>query len=122
VKHFTSVQEAAMWCRKVLEVGATDGIATITEDLYKWSRPYTFRRTGQTYGDLGGADPPPTLDFKNGLIIQRSPQARKLYYMGGVANSQHPQGQARWWEKTKRVHATDMKKQAIKILNEVKKK
>ncbi len=118
MKNFTSMEEAAMWCRKVLEVGAYDGVAVITEDLYKWSLPYTYYLTGQTYGDRGA----PTLDFKHGLIIQRSPQVRKLYYMGGVANSQHPQGQPRWWETTKRAHATDMKKQAIKILNEAKRK
>ena len=107
-----------MWCRKVLEAGATDGIAAITEDLYKWSKIYTYYKTGQTYGDTGRA----TLDFKRGLIIQRSPQARRRYYEGGVPNAQHPQGCPRWWEVTKRVHAGDMKKQSIKILNEAKKK
>ena len=118
MKNFTSMEEAALWCRKVMGVGATDGIAAITEDLYKWSLPYTYYLTGQTYGDRGN----PTLDFKHGLIIQRSPQARRRYYEGGTPNAQHPQGCPRWWEVTKRVHAGDMKKQAIKILNEAKKK
>jgi hypothetical protein len=118
MRYFTSPAEAALWCRRLIEIGATDGIAAITEDLYKWSKPYTYYLTGQTYGDKGN----PTLDFKRGLIIQRSPQARRRYYEGGVANSQHPQGQARWWEVTKRVHAGDMKKQAIKFLNEAKRK
>jgi hypothetical protein len=118
MKHFTSTTEAALWCRKLVEIGATDGLAAITEDLYKWSKPYTYYLTGQTYGDKGN----PTLDFKHGLIIQRSPQARRRYYEGGTPNAQHPQGQARWWEVTKRVHAGDMKKQAIHYLNEAKKK
>lgn len=116
MKNFTSIEESMAWCRKVLDVGASDGVAVITEGLYKWSKPYTYYLTGQTYGDRGN----PTLDFKNGLIVQRSPQARRRYYEGGIANAQHPQGGPRWWEVTKRVHAGDMKKQAVKIINEVK--
>ena len=118
MKTFHNEAQLTMWMQRVLDKGALKGMEIITEDLYKWSKPYTYYLTGQTYGDKGA----PVLDFKHGLIIQKSPQVRKLYYMGGTPNAQHPGGQPRWWEVTKRVHREDMIKQAKKILGEEKRK
>lgn len=116
MKKFTSVFEMQVWCLKVLRAGVKGGIAPIMEQLYKRSQPFTYYDTGQTYGDRGN----PTLDFKNGLIIQRSPQARRLYYRGGTPNSRHPMGRPRWWEHTKKMYAGELKDIAKKQLEEAK--
>ena len=119
MKNFSSLEEADFWCRKVLEAGASDGVEVITEDLYKHSKSYTYYDTGQTYGDKGSA----TLDFKHGLVIQKSDQVRRLYYEGGHPRSKSPPAAGpRWWEVTKRMHAKDMITQAKKVLEAAKKK
>lgn len=119
MKNFTSLASAQAWCLQVLKVGASDGIAPITEQLYKRSKPYTYYDQHRMYesGEEGAGS---GTSFKDGIVVEQTPYVRKRYYEGGKPNSSHPQGQARWWETTKRVYAKEIEQMAVKYINEAK--
>jgi len=91
-------------------------IGTIAEQIYKDSNEFTYRESGDMYksGEL-------LSKFNQGLIIERTPYARRRYYEGGTPGAGNPKAQPRWFEKTVAKHREDYRKQWGKIFKQTKK-
>ena len=60
-------------------------------------------------------------DFKNGVIVERTPYVRRRYYEGGKAGAGNPKAQARWFDKTVDKYGDDYKQLVVNQANKTKK-
>lgn len=114
MKKFDNFKDFSNWIKKNIGKVRQQALPVITEQVYKDSDKYTYRDTGDMYNSA-------TLnsDFKNGLIIERTPYVRRRYYEGGKPGK-NKRAIARWFERTKFENIDKYKKQYISILNKFK--
>jgi len=95
VKQFNDFEKAFEWGGKVLKNGLEISKEVIAEQVYKDSNEFTYRESGDMYksGELYS-------NFKEGVIIERTPYVRRRYYEGGNAGSENKKAQPRWFDKT----------------------
>lgn len=90
-----------------MEKGVENSKEAIAEQVYKDSNEFTYRESGDMYksGELHS-------NFKEGLIVERTPYVRRRYYEGGNAGAGNRKAQPRWFEKT----VSKYKKDYLKML------
>lgn len=112
---FYDFKSAMLHAEAVMDATNKTFIGVIAEQIYKDSNEFTYRESGDMYksGEL-------LSKFNQGLIIERTPYARRRYYEGGKAGAGNKNAQPRWFEKTVTKYGDDYKKQWGKILKEKK--
>lgn len=95
MKKFNNFKQAFDYAKKVIEKGTLDSKEIIAEQVYKDSNEFTYRDTGDMY-DSGSLHS----NFKEGIIIERSPYVRRRYYEGGTPGFGNLKAQPRWFDKT----------------------
>lgn len=95
MKKFNSFDKAFDWVKDIVQKGVSDAQAAIAEQVYKDSNEFTYRDSGDMYksGELHS-------NFKEGIIIERTPYVRRRYYEGGKAGAGNKRAQSRWFDKT----------------------
>ena len=110
MRTFTNFKDAFVWSKEVLEKAKETTLPIVTEEVYKDSDKYTYRDTGAMY-DSGAMNS----DFKEGLIIERAPQVRMLYFNPNiVAGSGNKMAIPQWFERTKTENINKYKKMIAK--------
>jgi hypothetical protein len=82
----------------------------ITEEVYKDSDKYTYRDTGSMY-DSGAGN---SNLFKEGIILEKAPQIRFLYYGAYQAGAKNRNAIPQWFERTKTENINKYKKMLAK--------
>ena len=105
-----------LYAEAILDASKPTFLGIVTEQLLKDSNEFTYRESGDMYksGELFSK-------FNEGIIIERTPYARRRYYEGGKAGAGNPQAQPRWFEKTFNKHKQDYIKQYKKAVEMAKK-
>lgn len=95
MKKFNNFEDAFKWVKNIVQKGINDSKGTIAEQVYKDSNEFTYRDSGDMYksGELHS-------NFKEGIIIERTPYVRRRYYEGGKAGAGNNKAQPRWFDKT----------------------
>lgn len=95
MKKFNDFDSAFKWVKNIVEKGVNDSKETIAEQVYKDSNEFTYRESGDMYksGEMHS-------NFKEGIIIERTPYVRRRYYEGGKAGAGNKKAQPRWFDKT----------------------
>lgn len=95
MKTFNNFTDAFKFVGKIVEKGVDDSKEAIAEQVYKDSNEFTYRESGDMYksGELHS-------NFKEGVIIERTPYVRRRYYEGGNAGAGNKKAQPRWFDKT----------------------
>jgi len=95
MKKFDNFKDAFEFVKDVVQKGVNDSKTIIAEQVYKDSNEFTYRESGDMYksGELYS-------NFKEGVIIERTPYVRRRYYEGGNAGSENKKAQPRWFDKT----------------------
>lgn len=116
MKTFNTAKGTTDWLQAVLRNTAKDSTPIIAEQIYKDSNEFTYRDTGEMYksGELNS-------DFKNGVIVERTPYVRRRYYEDGKAGAGNPKAQARWFDKTVDKYGDDYKQLVVNQANKAKK-
>jgi hypothetical protein len=115
MKTFNTFKDAFNWVEDILQKTTKEALPIITEQLYKDSDKYTFRDTGAMY-DTGAMNS----DFDNGIIIERAPQVRMLYYNPNVVARGNKMAIPQWLEVTAKENMNTYKNIYIKIQNQNK--
>lgn len=79
----------------VLEKAKKESLPAITEQIYKDSEEFTYRDSGTMY-DSGAIHS----NFKEGIVIERTPYVRRRYYEGGNPGPKNRNAEAMWFDKT----------------------
>ena len=113
MKKFNNFKDCFNWIEKTTQKGTEKAVETISEQIYIDSNEITYRESGVMYdsGELHS-------DFKNGLVIERSPYVRRRYYEGGKAGAGNRMAQPRWFEKTVKKYKTDYQKMLANAITE----
>ena len=128
MKQFKDFDSAFKWTEEVIRKGTDKATEVVAEQVYKDSDEFTYRQSGEMYqsGELHS-------NFKEGIIIERTPYVRRRYYEGGVPGGKdttkvknkkptyNPKAQPRWFEKTVAKYKNNYKKQIINAINQAKK-
>ena len=112
---FYEFKSAFLYVGALLDATNQSFIGNVAEEIYKDSNDFTYRESGDMYksGEL-------LSKFNQGLIIERTPYARRRYYEGGNAGAGNEKAQPRWFEKTVAKHKEKYRKQWGKIFKENK--
>lgn len=116
-KQFKDMKSACKWLKDVCDATANETRIAVTEQVYKDSNEFTYRDTGEMYKS-GQANS----DFRNGIIIERSPYVRRRYYEGGIPRGKNKNAEARWFDKTWNKHKEDYQKMCLGVFNKEKEK
>ena len=116
MKKFNDFNSAFDWTKKIIEKGTQLATETIAEQVYKDSNDFTYRESGDMYksGELHS-------NFKEGIIIERTPYVRRRYYEGGKPGAGNRKAQPRWFDKTVEIHKKDYQKMVVDSMNKAKK-
>lgn len=117
MKKFNNFNSAFDWTKKIIEKGTQLATETIAEQVYKDSNDFTYRESGDMYksGELHS-------NFKEGIIIERSPYVRRRYYEGGNPGKASPKlAQSKWFDKTVEIHKKKYQKMAVNAIKIAKK-
>lgn len=92
---FYDMKSAMLYVEAVMDSAKPTFIGAVAEQLYKDSNEFTYRESGDMYksGEL-------LSKFNEGIIIERTPYARRRYYEGGKAGAGNKNAQPHWFEKT----------------------
>ncbi len=92
---FYDFKSAMLYAQNILDSAKQTFIGTVAEQIYKDSNEFTYRESGDMYksGEL-------LSQFNKGIIIERTPYARRRYYEGGKAGAGNKNAQPHWFEKT----------------------
>ena len=95
MKKFDNFGDAFRYVQHVIDSSKPTFLGTISEQLYKDSNEFTYRESGDMYksGELHS-------NFKEGIIVERTPYVRRRYYEGGKAGAGNKKAQPRWFDKT----------------------
>lgn len=95
MKKFNNFEDAFGWVQDIVEKGVNDSKEAIAEQVYKDSNEFTYRESGDMYksGEMNS-------NFKEGIIVERTPYVRRRYYEGGKAGAGNKKAQPRWFDKT----------------------
>ena len=95
MKKFDNFKDAMLYAKHLVDEANKTYIGTVTEQVYKDSNEFTYRESGDMYksGELFS-------QFNKGIIIERTPYARRRYYEGGKPGAGNRQAQPRWFDKT----------------------
>lgn len=95
MRKFNNFEDAFDFVKKIVNKGVNNSKETIAEQVYKDSNEFTYRESGDLYksGELHS-------NFKEGVIVERTPYARRRYYEGGKAGAGNKKAQPRWFDKT----------------------
>ena len=95
MKKFDNFGDAFGFVKDIVEKGVTDSKEAIAEQVYKDSNEFTYRESGDMYksGEMHS-------NFKEGIIVERTPYVRRRYYEGGKAGTGNKKAQPRWFDKT----------------------
>ena len=115
-KQFKDFKSAFKWAEKVLEEGLEKSKEVVAEQVYKDSNDFTYRESGDMYksGEMHS-------QFKEGIIIERTPYVRRRYYEGGKAGAGNKKAQPRWFDKTVAKYKKDYQKMIVDSINQAKK-
>lgn len=115
MRKFNNFTDASKWMAKVIEKGQTNSKKVVAEQVYKDSNEFTYRESGDMYksGELHS-------DFKEGIIIERTPYVRRRYYEGGTAGAGNKNAQPRWFDKTVAKYKADYIQIAQNAANKAK--
>lgn len=128
MKKFNNFKDAFEWAGKVLNDGIEKATEVVAEQVYKDSDEFTYRQSGEMY-QSGEAHS----NFKEGIIIERTPYVRRRYYEGGVPGGKdtvkiknkkptyNPKAQPRWFDKTVAKHKSEYQEQIRTAINQAKK-
>lgn len=102
MKKINNFEDAFKYVRDIVDKGVNDSKETIAEQVYKDSNEFTYRESGDMYksGEMHS-------NFKDGIIIERTPYVRRRYYEGGIAGAGNKKAQPRWFDKTIAKHKKD---------------
>jgi len=116
MKTFNNSKDATNWLSDVINKAGNNSIPVIAEQVYKDSNEFTYRDSGDMYksGELNS-------DFKNGIIVERTPYVRRIYYEGGKAGAGNPRAEAHWFDKTIDKYSDDYKQIVVNQSNKAKK-
>lgn len=116
MKKFNSFEDAFKWTKEVIENGCVTTEEVLAEQIYKDSNEFTYRESGDMYksGELHS-------QFRQGLIIEKTPYVRRRYYEGGKPGAGNKKAQPRWFEKTVNKYKNDYQELASKTMNLAKK-
>lgn len=116
MKKFKNFDDAFDFAKDVIKKGISNSQEVIAEQVYKDSNEFTYRESGDMYksGELHS-------NFKEGIIIERTPYVRRRYYEGGKAGAGNRKAQARWFDKTIAKYKKDYLKMFANELNSAKK-
>lgn len=116
MKKFNNFEEAFEFVKDIVAKGVNDSKEIIAEQVYKDSNEFTYRESGDMYksGELHS-------NFKEGIIIERTPYVRRRYYEGGTAGAGNKKAQPRWFDKTVSKYRKDYLTMLAKELMEAKK-
>lgn len=115
MKNFKGFDSAFKWAKEVVEETSEKSLSTLTEQIYKDSDKYTFRDTGAMFGS-GVRDS----DFDKGIIIERAPQVRKLYYDPKITPRGNKMAVPQWFEVTVKENKETYKKIISKLFKDSK--
>ena len=92
---FYDFKSAMLYAEAILDASKPTFLGIVAEQLYKDSNEFTYRDSGDMYksGELHS-------NFKEGIIIERTPYVRRRYYEGGKAGAGNNKAQPRWFDKT----------------------
>jgi len=95
MKKFDNFKDAFEFVKDVVQKGVNDSKTIIAEQVYKDSNEFTYRESGEMYksGELHS-------NFKEGIIVERTPYVRRRYYEGGKPGAGNKQAQSKWFDKT----------------------
>lgn len=79
----------------VLKKAREQSLEAITEQIYKDSDEFTYRDNGIMY-DSGAIHS----NFKEGIVIERTPYVRRRYYEGGNPGPKNRNASPMWFDKT----------------------
>lgn len=113
---FYDMKSAMLYVEAVIDASKPTFIGAVAEQLYKDSNDFTYRESGDMYksGELLSR-------FNEGIIIERTPYARRRYYEGGKAGAGNPKAQPRWFEKTFNKYKQDYVNQYKQAVEKAKK-
>jgi len=104
MKSFDSFSKAFNYIENNLKKSTEKALETITEQIYKDSREFTYLDSDTMYkSGLTNSD------FKNGIIILRSPYVRIRYYVD-ARGKKNKKARIKWFDATKRKHIKTYKK------------
>lgn len=75
MKTFNNFNDAFKWTKKIVEKTNKIALETISKEVYKDSKEFTYLDTEDMYNSGQKSD------FKNGEVTIKAPQVRKLYYI-----------------------------------------
>lgn len=115
MKKFDNFKDAMYYAKHVIDEANKTYIGAVTEQLYKDSNEFTYRDTGDLYksGELFS-------QFDKGIIIERTPYARRRYYEGGKPGAGNKKAQPHWFEKTFDKYRKEYESQYAKAVNQAK--
>lgn len=116
MRRFNSFAKAFDWTKEVIKNGTVTAEEVLAEQIYKDSNEFTYRESGDMYKS-GEANS----QFKDGVIIERTPYVRRRYYEGGTPGAGNKNAQPRWFEKTVAKYKKDYQTLAIKTIDLAKK-
>lgn len=115
-KQFKDFNSAFKWAEEVLKEGLEESKEAVAEQVYKDSNEFTYRESGDMYksGEMHS-------QFKEGIIIERTPYVRRRYYEGGKPGAGNLKAQPRWFDKTVAKYKKDYQKMIVDSINQAKK-
>lgn len=113
---FYDFKSAMLYAEAILDASKPTFLGIVAEQLYKDSNEFTYRESGDMYksGEL-------LSKFNEGIIIERTPYARRRYYEGGTAGAGNKNAQPRWFEKTFNKYKKDYASQYSNAVEKAKK-
>lgn len=116
MKKFDNFKDAFKFVSDIVEKGVNNSKEAIAEQVYKDSNEFTYRESGDMYksGELHS-------NFKEGIIVERTPYVRRRYYEGGKPGAGNKKAQPRWFDKTVAKYKKDYQKMAVDSMNRAKK-
>ena len=116
MKKFNNFEDAFKFVKDIVETGVNNSKEAIAEQVYKDSNEFTYRESGDMYksGEMHS-------NFKEGIIIERTPYVRRRYYEGGKAGAGNKKAQPRWFDKTVAKYKKDYLNMLVQKLISAKK-
>lgn len=116
MKKFNNFKDAFRYVQHIIDASKPTYLGIVSEQLYKDSNEFTYRESGDMYKSGENFS-----QFNKGLIIERTPYARRRYYEGGKAGAGNHKAQPRWFEKTFNKYKQDYANQYKQAVNIAKK-
>ena len=112
---FNNFEEAFTWLKKVSDRTNQATIPAVAQQVYKDSKEFTYLDTEEMYNSGANSD------FKNGYVLIKAPQVRKLYYIK-CNPRRNKNARIMWFEATKIKNMKNYILQYIEIFKTVKKR